>query len=302
MNKKSGWLRRLAPVCCLLALASPAHADTLISGSAQIGDFVFTLVDLDANDGITPAYWFDQAADGPRGYTDGWARTGLPDAGLEQFDAHSQTTYLSQVALTSSRGGVSSTTTVSPSGLSSLGESSRLGSAFLAAARSVTQPIPTGYPYTMWITPNTQLTVSAFASTSAAVGTTCSWKWSTLCGSAHAELSMIGRVIEDGHITQLLTSSLSSDAGLGQFITTGFDGLPLFTVPYFDDGGHGIANSSAGTLSITFVNATAQPSSEYLQLDVGVFAQAVPEPSVWALTLAGLAAGVTLRRRPVSAA
>jgi len=297
MNKKSGWLRRLAPVCCLLALAGPACGDTLISGSAQIGDFVFTLVDLDANDGITPAYWFNQAADGPAGYTDGVARTGLPGAGLEQFDMHSQTTYLSNVDLASSRAGISSSVSVDGSGMASNGWTSRLGSGFLSNARAVTQPIPIGYPYTMWITPNTQLTVSAFASTSVAVGNVCSWRWSTLCGSAHAEVVMTGRVIENGTIARLLTSSMSSDAGLGHYITVGVDGLPDFTVPYFDDGGLGIANGNAGTLSITFVNATAQASSEYLELDLGVFARAVPEPSTTALMLGGLVAGAALARR-----
>jgi len=286
-----------AALCVVFGDARADNQDTDVAGGSFISGLTFRLIDLDQNDGITPTYWLDTQNGMPAGYTNALARTGLGAASVVDSRLDSTTNFLAQGLVTSNQGGVTSSGYVGSSGIGSVGAATQAGASFASAVRSVTQPLPGGYPYTLRITPNTQLVVTAFATTFATVGTGCDTHPSGLCGSVRTEAIMSGRVVSNGVIIDAPTSAIYSNAGLGEYVTFGVDDLPLFRTG-LDAINYGRSNFASGLLSLTFTNASAYEASEHLQLDTLVVAQAVPEPGTYALMLAGLGAiGFVSRRR-----
>jgi hypothetical protein len=288
--------RSVACATALLTTSSFALAeDAYLGGWSQISGLTLTVVDLDLNDGVAAAYWFDgstSSGDPTLGYTNGLARTGLGGSNPNVMDSRidSYANFLSPGFVSSAQNGTAAGVSVNSSGMQTSGAIALSGASFASTVRSATQPIPGGYPYTLWVTPNTQLVVTAVATTFAAVSTGCNWQVATsLCGSVHAEASLSGRVIDGGVVSEILSSKISSDAGSGAFYTYDQSGLPMFvTGPNADQ--FGPLNLSTSVLSITFTNNTTSARSEYLELESTVVAQAIPEPSTYALMIAGLAA------------
>ena len=276
----------------------PAHAaDVAVAGTSFISGLTFTVIDLDPNDGIAASYRFDTVGGAPAGYTDALVNTGTGNGSVQSVPFNSTTNFLAPGIATSAQPGVVGSAQVGKSGIASEGAVTAFGAGVASTVRTATQDVSIGFPFTLWLAPNTALVASAYASTTASVNGGCGVYPSGLCGSVHTEAIMTGRVVSGGVITDVLTSSISSDAGVGNFVTFGLDGLPLFDTG-LNAVNNGKKDKSSGLLSITFTNNSLFETSQYLQLDTVVAAQAVPEPGTYALMLAGLLGlGLAARRR-----
>ena len=281
-----------------VSISPSAHAvDVAVAGTSFISGLTFQVIDLDPNDGIAASYRFDTQGGAPAGYTDALVTTGVGSGSVQNAPFNSTSNFLAPGIATSAQAGVVGSAQVGKGGLASEGAVTNYGAAVSSTVRTATQDVSTGFPFTLWLAPNTALIASAYATTTASVNGGCSVYPSGLCGSVHTEAIMTGRVVSGGVITQVLQSGISSDAGVGTFLTFGFDGLPVFDTG-LDAVTYGKKDKSSGLLSITFTNNSLFETSQYLQLDTVVAAQAVPEPATYALMLAGLLGlGLTARRR-----
>lgn len=275
------------------ALSAPAVQAQEMNGAlgawATIQNLSFTVIDLDLNDGVAASMSFVDGVHGRGGHTYANAWTSLDSNGLgEQYSSLPlNTEFMPTASQTSSQAGVFANTTVSSNGMTSAATATVLGATGVAAATSRTQfdgIYAPSYPYTLWLTPNTQLMVSALASTFAAVGTGCG-EAQGFCGSAFADARLIGRRIEGDRIAENFTSSFTSNAGLGGISFAEASRVPTSQL-----------SAAGGLLSITFTNATAALMSQHLTVETSAVVTAVPEPSTYALMAMGVAL-VALRRR-----
>lgn len=291
----------LGPVFSLMlcaVLPTTAHAQQMngaIGAWASIQNLSFSVIDLDVNDGVAASMSFAQGVYGPGGHTIANAWTSLDSNALgEQLSGLPlNTEFMLPTSHASSQDGVFASTTVTANGMSSSALATVLGAEGVAAASARSQfdgIYAPSYPYTIWLTPNTQLVVSALASTFATVGTGCSDPFG-YCGSAYADARLVGRRIEDNRIAEHFVSAFTSNAGLGGLTFT--DAARAPTVQ---------STGSSGLLSITFTNATAAAVSQHLTVETAAVVTAVPEPSTYALIGMGLALVVSARRKKLTRA
>ncbi len=276
-----------------LVLATVAHGQEMtgaLGAWSTIQNLTFTLIDLDPTDGVTASMSFAQGVYGPGGHTiaNAWTSLDTNSLGDQVSGLPLNNEFMLQTSQTSTQAGVFANTTVNENGMSSMATSTVLGgdAAAMATTRSQFNGIYSpSYPYTIWLSPNSQLVVSAFASTFAAVGTGCSDAHG-YCGSAYADARIFGRRIEGDRIAEIFQSSFTSNAGLGGITFTDASRIPT-----------GLVASHSGQLSITFTNDTAHAVSQHLTVETAAVVTAVPEPSTYALMALGLAFMVSAKKK-----
>ncbi len=284
------WAARLAtPVLLMLAFAcGAAHAADGASATARLGNFTFTLVDLDTSDGIDAGFSFPDPTQRSFLRTLGTsiAATTPPEVAVDEdnngVDA-SPGLFSGSLASATQVPGVSSFANIGSGALNVGGQASATDYGFFFA-RASDQTL-TGGSLAMRLTPHTSLLFAADASVSGQLVDVCS---ALACSSAEATAELGASFRTDGG---LLAQLDGSNARVSLRLTA--------------DGGSGAHMEDAATRALRFVitNPTDEFMLGWLRADVlasgesAGFLSPVPEPSAVTLMLAGLAIVVAGRAR-----
>jgi hypothetical protein len=279
--------RTLRSVICLVSAgiglcAAPLAGAVNATASASMTDLTFQVIDLTPNDGMAAGFTFEQAQNGAAGDLRVSSRVVDHTTGQSDHDdLRLLSGLLTPASVNNSTGAVVSSVDAGPAGFfasgSSTAEISNFASetTFMTGVERVPGDLFSYDPFTWTVLPYTQLVISASAVTSASVDTDCGVRPVNSCKSSFAAVSLRGGFLA----SELPFSMVSSSAGAG--------------FPTFSD-------SDSGLLTLTFVNDTADPMLAYWRFEVQALGQIaltpVPEPSTYALLLAGLA-GLVWRAR-----
>jgi hypothetical protein len=277
-------MNRLSFIALAAALVAgaPAHAGSS-SASATISNLSIQLFDLDPLDGIAPSIAFGS------GSTDSFVSASAYQSSPYAYDYHEAWgTAFAPIATSAVAGGTQSQAAIIGTGSAAGTTLSASGSTVVSAS---SYPYDNGqygaYAYTPYyyygaftLSANTVVVISGDASVSAAVDPTGS-AYGYAYATAYASLYISGPAAGGGSGGQ--SSSDSRQAYLYNYATPG-------------------SFADAGKIAVSFVNLTGLETTGYFQGTASAYgwayAAAVPEPSGYALMLAGLAAtGFVARRR-----
>jgi len=277
--------------CLALALAGGlAHADS--TGAGAVTSVSYTLIDLNPNDGVTPSISFAAPSGdyvGP--YLDGYVRASTPNADIYREYTHqglAQTDTVTGGSSTAWSTASSSATGAAGVGFSTLAVSgSALSGVDISGVYHATADAPAAF---FTLSANTEV---VFTVTGWLTGKT------TLGGNPDT-----GFVENGGAVLQLETSGPSADGSSTVYDRQQGAAVAWYTVAA-DGTVSGESQSWQGQLVSGYSNTTsAAVDGRFAALLSAsgtsvVAAAVVPEPSTYALLLAGLAAvgGITRRRR-----
>lgn len=273
LRLSGGFMKALLAVG-LIGLVLPAWGG--IVSTASINQVKLKLVDLDLSDGITPAFQFN---DGDRAV---WVNTFARTATSDKEDYRGATQQFSTVSASVTNGTITGSAAGIGSGFNgylltaSSGTSQSVGPAnWMYFSASASAPASQG---AFSMTANTAVVITAFASVSIAADVNYNGSYFTNAVSS-ASMSISGPGVT-GNGSQFENDSLRTELN-----------------PYRD-----VQQSltKSALMGVSFVNASSESMTGYFGMQVGTSGSVtpVPEPSTYALLIAGLiGSGFIARRR-----